>query len=171
VIYEISCYSAKEKKMNTVELLQFSVDTAFNILGLVTDDLTQEMADWQPPKKANSITANYAHILNYIDFLLKEVLIPFDDTLFQEDRPKEIVLHDVQVELSDLHKRAHDLRKSYHDWLSSLNPSDLDAKMNSSVGPLNVGQIVEIYVAWHINVHCGEISCLKGCQGAKGYPW
>lgn len=157
--------------MNTVELLQYSLDFAFEVLGLVTADLTQEQADWQPPGVASSITANYSHIITYMGWILEKSLIPCDDSLFQEDRPAETVLQDVQVELFDLHKRASEIRKAYQDWLSSLTPADLDVELKTSVGPLNVGQTVEIYVVWHINVHCGEISAIKGCQGAKGYPW
>ncbi len=57
------------------------------------------------------------------------------------------------------------------DWLSSLAPADLDHRRHMTVGELNVGQMLEVHIVWHINVHCGEISALKGCQGLKGYPW
>ena len=157
--------------MNTVELLQTSVGFAFDVLGMVTTDLTQEQADWQPPKKANSITANYWHVIAYVDFILQKVLKPCDDSLFQGDPPSEICMQEVQVELSELHHRAGEVRKDFLDWLSSLTPADLDVEMNTSVGPLNVGQVVEIWGSWHINVHCGEISAIKGLQGATGYPW
>lgn len=157
--------------MNTVELLQFSLDAAFDVLEQVTADLTQKQADWQPPGNASSITANYRHVIAYAEFELEKVLIPCDDTLFQYDPPEEIVLHDVQEELPDLHKRAGNLKKAYHDWLSSLTPADLDVELNTSIGPLNLGQTVALYLIWHINVHCGEISAIKGLQGGKGYPW
>lgn len=157
--------------MNTVELLQYSLDTAFEILGMVTGDLTQEMADWRPPGLASSITANYSHIITYADFFLKNTLIPCDDSIFQYELSPEISLHEVQADLLDLHQHASDVRAAYINWVSTLNPEDLDVVMNTNVGRLNVGQTVEIYIVWHINVHCGEISTLKGCQGAKGYPW
>jgi hypothetical protein len=70
-----------------------------------------------------------------------------------------------------LHKHADELKNAYQDWLSSLSPADLDVEMETSVGPLNVGQTVELFIVWHINVHCGEISAIKGCQNLKGYPW
>jgi len=41
--------------MNTVELLQYSLGFAFEILGQVTADLTQEQADWAPPGAASTI--------------------------------------------------------------------------------------------------------------------
>ncbi len=158
--------------MNTVELLQYSLDTAFELFGQVTADLTQEQADWQPPGEASSIGAIYSHIVTYVDFLLEKIFVPFDDTEFRKPAPPpEILMQDVQVELSDLHKHAGELKKAYQDWLSSLTPADLDVEIETSVGPLNVGQTIEFYVIWHINVHCGEISVLKGCQGATGYPF
>ena len=105
-----------------------------------------------------------------MSWILENILIPCDDSLFL-DPPPEIVLQDVQVELSDLHKRAGGLRKAYQDWISSLTPADLDVELKTSIGPLSLGQTVELYVVSHINVHCGEISAIKGCQGLKGYPW
>ena len=39
------------------------------------------------------------------------------------------------------------------------------------IGDYNLGRFLEFFVIWHINVHCGEISALKGCQGLEGYPW
>jgi hypothetical protein len=157
--------------MNTVELVQYSLDFAFEVLGMVTADLTQEQADWQPPGKASSITANYSHIITYINWFLEKILIPCDDSPFQKERPPETVLQDVQVELSDLHTRADELRKTYRAWLSSLTPADLDMVLKTSIGPLNLGHTVEAYIIWHINAHCGEISAIKGCQGIQGYPW
>jgi hypothetical protein len=157
--------------MNTVELLQYSLDNAFDVLGLVTADLTQEQADWKPPGETSSITANYSHIITYVDRVLEEILIPCDDSLFQVERPPDSILQDVHVELTDLHKRAVEIKKAYQVWFSSITPADLDVEFNTSVGPLTVGQTVELYIVWHINVHCGEISAIKGCQGLKGYPW
>jgi len=34
-----------------------------------------------------------------------------------------------------------------------------------------MGQLMETFIIWHNNVRCGEIWALKGCQGAKGYPF
>jgi len=39
--------------MDTVELVQFSLGAAFDVLGMVTADLTQEQADWRPPGVAS----------------------------------------------------------------------------------------------------------------------
>jgi len=80
-------------------------------------------------------------------------------------------MQDVQVDLSELHELAGNVKNKTQDWVSSLTPADLARKIDTTIGELTVGQMLEIYIIWHINVHCGEISALKGCQGAKGYPW
>jgi hypothetical protein len=55
--------------------------------------------------------------------------------------------------------------------LASITPEDLERKIDTPIGELNLGQLLETFVIWHVNAHCGEISALKGCQGAKGYPF
>ena len=157
--------------MNTVELLQYSLDTAFGILSQVTADLSQEQVDWQPPGVVSSIGSIYSHLITYLDLFLREICIGQRYELFASPPPPEVVMRDVQVDLLKLHSLAKNIITLTDDWLSSLTPADLDNKLESSVGSINVGQMVEVYIIWHINVHCGEISALKGCQDAKGYPW
>ena len=52
-----------------------------------------------------------------------------------------------------------------------LTPEDLERTIETTMGELSLAQMLEAYVIWHINVHCGEISAIKGCQGLTGYPW
>jgi hypothetical protein len=75
------------------------------------------------------------------------------------------------VDLPALHEYAREVQSAAQDWLSSLTPADWERKMETSIGEINLGQLLEAYIIWHINAHCGEISALKGCQGAKGYPF
>jgi hypothetical protein len=160
--------------MNTVELLQYSVGVAFDILGQVTADLTQEQVDWRPPGIANTIGSVYCHTLTYVDYFVREFCIegkrlPESVDAIPDDHV--LWLRDVQKDVSELHQFASEVRSTLQGWLSSLTPADLDRRRHTTVGELNVGQMLEIYIVWHINVHCGEISALKGCQGLKGYPW
>ena len=158
--------------MNTIELLQFSLGAAFDVLGWVTADLTQEQANWRPPGIVNSIGSQYSHILTYVDYYVRNYLIegkPQPQTV--ESRPAELWMQDVQVDLSELHAYAEQVRSTAQGWLSSLSPQDLERRELTTAGEINVGQAVELFIIWHINAHCGEISALKGCQGLKGYPW
>jgi hypothetical protein len=71
--------------MNTVELTQYALDNAFDLLEQVVSDLTQEQADWQPPGKANPIGALYWHIVAYVDQLVHEwCMAPFRHISFKD---------------------------------------------------------------------------------------
>jgi len=158
--------------MNTVELVQYSLAVAFDILKQVTADLTQEQTDWRPPGIVNTIGSIYSHILNYADCFVQDYCIegkPPPDSI--ESRPDALKMQDVQANPTELHAYADSVKNKIQDWLSSLTPADLDRKFDTTIGELTLGQMMEIYIIWHTNVHCGEISALKGCQGAKGYPW
>ena len=158
--------------MNTVELLQFSMGTAFDILGAVVADLTQEQADWTPPGKASCIRDIYWHTLSYVDYFVRTYCIEgkgLPETV--EGRPDVLRMQEVQKDLAELHEFASAVRSTVDGYLSSLTPADLDRRRHTTAGEMNVGQMLEVYIVWHINVHCGEISALKGCQGLQGYPW
>ncbi len=158
--------------MNTVELLQYSLATAFGILGQVTADLTQEQAAWTPPGTASSIGAIYWHTLTYVDYFVRNYCIEGKrQPETAESRPAELWMQDVQVDLSELHAFARQVESTAQDWLASLTPADLERRLHTTIGELNVGQMLAAYIVWHINAHCGEISALKGCQGLKGYPF
>ena len=50
-------------------------------------------------------------------------------------------------------------------------PEDLARVQETPIGELTLGQMIETFVIWHINAHCGEIPGLQGCMSAKGYPF
>jgi hypothetical protein len=77
----------------------------------------------------------------------------------------------VRVDLPALHEYAHATAQTLLAWVASLTPEDLERTIETPYGEYNLGQMLESFIIWHINAHCGEISALKGCQGLKGYPW
>jgi hypothetical protein len=171
--------------MNTVELLHYSLGNALGILGQVTADLTQEQADWTPPGIANPIGALYWHTISSVDDVVHNWCAG-QEPLNQRDGWREKVLRAsgpeageetveqmraVRVDLPTLHEYARALEEAAQGWLGSLAPEDLARKMDTPIGEISLGQLLETFVIWHINAHCGEISALKGCQGAKGYPF
>jgi hypothetical protein len=70
-----------------------------------------------------------------------------------------------------MHEYAKATSQFALDWVASLAPEDLDRILPTPIGDHNLGQILEIFIASHIDMHAGEISVLRGCQGLKGYPW
>jgi hypothetical protein len=77
----------------------------------------------------------------------------------------------LRVTLPALHDYAQATAQALRSWVASLTPEDLERTISTPVGEYTLDQYVEIFIIWHINAHCGEISGLKGCQGLKGYPW
>lgn len=173
--------------MNTVELLQHSLGNAFGILGQVTADLTQEHADWQPPGLANPIGATYWHTLSGADDVVYRWALgqePIRQREGWDDRVLTVAVPEpehggdmqgymraIRVDLPALHEYAQVVAKALHDWLGSLAPEELEQVTQTPLGEFPLAHILELFVAWHINAHCGEIAALKGCQGAKGYPF
>jgi hypothetical protein len=171
--------------MNTVELVQFSLGNAFGILGQVTADLTQEQADWVPPGIANPIGALYWHTMTSVDYVVHK-WCQEEEPLSQGAGWQERVLiaggqdggeetleqmRAMRVNLPELHNYAQAVAEAAQGWLSSLEPQDLEREVSTSLGEQTLAQLLETFVIWHINAHCGEVAALKGCLGAKGYPF
>lgn len=171
--------------MNTVELLQFSLKNALSILGEVMGDVTQEQADWQPPGLANPIGATYWHLITGTDELVhgwcmgqaplsatagwgeRILLVPAPEG--EEDLA--VILRTVRVNLPAMHEYSRAVAEAADEWLASLVPEDLERSLETPIGEINLGQMLATFGVWHIDSHCGEIAALKGCQGARGYPF
>ncbi|MFN2165565.1 MAG: hypothetical protein ACK2U9_04825, partial [Anaerolineae bacterium] len=69
----------------------------------------------------------------------------------------------VRVDLPAMHDYARAVSKAAQDWVGSLTPEDLERKLETPLGELNLGQMLEAFVVWHVSAHC--------CQGARGYPF
>ncbi len=173
--------------MNTVEMLQFSLDNAFGILGQVTADLNREQADWQPPGIANPIGAMYWHTISGADDVVYRWALGqeplrqrdgWDGRVLTVSAPEPepegdwlAYMRAIRVDLPALHEYATAVAGALQGWLASLAPEDLERVINTPIGEHTLAQVLDLFVVWHINAHCGEISALKGCQGAKGYPF
>ena len=173
--------------MNGIELMRYSLKSALDTLGTVTADLTQEQADWQPPGIANPIGATYWHTLSGIDHVVHRWCLgqePLSETAHWREKVLAVSApepeHDgdwlaymraIRVDLPAAHGYAQALSESLDDWLASLTPEDLERRVKIPFDEFGLGQLLALFVVWHINAHCGEIAALKGCQGAKGYPF
>jgi hypothetical protein len=173
--------------MNTVELLQSSLGSAFDILGQVTADLTQEQADWQPPGIANAIGATYWHTISGADEIVYRWALGQDPLREREAWTERVIkvsapepepggdwqpyMRAIRVDLPALHEYTQATAEALQGWLSSLAPEDLERVIKTPFGEYSLAHLLDLFVIWHTNAHCGEISALKGCLGAKGYPF
>jgi hypothetical protein len=77
----------------------------------------------------------------------------------------------LQVDLDVLHDYAHEVAETILRWIRTLTQEDLERKIITPIGDYSLGNFIACFVIWNNNVHCGEISAIKGLQGLKGYPW
>jgi len=76
-----------------------------------------------------------------------------------------------QIDLDALHAFAHDVANAVLKWIATLAIEDLDQQVTTPIGDYPLGNFIAFFIIWNNNVHCGEISAIKGLQGLKGYPW
>jgi hypothetical protein len=174
--------------MNTVELLQLALDNAWEILGQVCADLTPEQADWTPPGCANPIGSMYWHTVSGADevvyrWILKQEPLHqregWDGRVLAVTAPEPQQAGEayreymcaLRVRLPALHEYARAVAADLKRWLGTLTPADLERTVQTPIGEHTMADVLEVFIIWHINAHCGEISALKGCQGYRGYPF
>jgi hypothetical protein len=80
----------------------------------------------------------------------------------------------VRVDLPTLREYAQAVSAASGAYMATLTQEDLDKQVDLSgagMGQVNIGWILSNLVIGHIHDLMGEISCLKGLQGARGYPF
>ena len=80
----------------------------------------------------------------------------------------------MKIDLASLRSYAREVYAATDAYLVSLTDADLARAVDLSalgLGRMPVKQLVLLALLGNALTHCGEISCLKGLQGAKGYPF
>lgn len=173
--------------MNTVELVSYALGNALGVLDLVVADLTQEQADWTPPGLANPIGATYWHTASSVDDLVHRWIQGGEPLYLKEGWQGKVLtvapsepgrggdmlayMQAIRVDVPTLHQYFAVVAKAAQSWLASVTPEELGREMETPFGTVTVGALLERFGVWHISAHCGEIAALKGCLGAKGYPF
>ncbi|MGZ9148193.1 MAG: DinB family protein [Candidatus Deferrimicrobiaceae bacterium] len=179
---------------NVISLLREQRKAVHEILEGPMADVTPEAAHWIPPGIALPIGATYAHVVVSEDGVingmfqggaplfaaawagktgLSELPPSFD--------PKKPGFPDwsgwsrtVKVDLPALKKYAQAVYAASDDYLASLRSRDLDRPVDLTalgLGPSTVGYVINNGILGNGFTHCGEIACLKGLQGKRGYPF
>ena len=170
--------------MNALTNLREQVQQAHSLLQAVISDVTVEQMHWQPPGRANSIAATYVHCLAGEDATVQAILqggTPLyaatwaDKTGVNEIQPLSSPewARGVRVELPALFDYAQAVHAATDVYLANADAIDLAQTVdlsNLGLGETPIGYILNRFLLGHIDNMCGEISCLKGLQGGKGYP-
>ena len=78
------------------------------------------------------------------------------------------------IDLAGLRSYAKEVYAATDACLMSLTDADLARAVDLSalgLGQMPVKQLLLRALLGNALTHCGEISCLKGLQGVKGYPF
>jgi hypothetical protein len=170
--------------MNPVSLLCEQIKRAHGFLEATMEGVTPQQAHWTPPGTANPIAATYVHAIASEDLAINMVLkagSPLyasewaDKTGVSEVQPlttAEWAIH-VRIDLPTTRGYAQAVHAATETYLATLTDEELARVLDLTsfgLGQMTVGTLLNRMVLGHIDNMTGEISVLKGLQGAKGYP-
>lgn len=172
-----------------IEILVSQLKAAHDSLNQTMDGVTDEVAHFMPPGKANPISGTYAHLVFSEDlfisgFLKKEM--PLCETTFkdktgasevhpmewQEAYPKW--LKEVKLDIKQFNEYAKAVFAATEEYVATLTEEDLEKEVNMSsfgMGSKKTYDFIANLISGHVYPIMGEISVLKGIQGLKGYPF
>ncbi|MBI4595088.1 MAG: DinB family protein [Candidatus Tectomicrobia bacterium] len=178
----------------SISLLQEEIKAAHQLLEGTVGEVTIEQIHWHPAGTAIPLGASYAHVILSEDAIVNGILIGGTPLFAGEWKGKTGVselppmpnpnapgLPDwrewsrrVKVELPTLRKYALAVYAASDAYLATLIDEDLRHPV--SLAALGMGEATIEFmlingVLGHAFTHCGEISCLKGLQGGRGYPF
>ena len=170
--------------MEVIDLLRQQFKECNEWLAGTMKGVTSEQAHWKPAGTANPLGASYAHILMTQDIVANVAIkggAPLSATTWankvgiSELPPAEEVTawaqwaRLVQVDLDALSAYGEAVRTSVDQVLTSLTSSELGRTVETPFGSSTVQFLVSAALIGHTHGHTGEIACLKGLQGVKGY--
>jgi hypothetical protein len=170
--------------MSQVAGLRMAFQLMHEFLEGTVADVTDDQAKWQPPGRANSVGANYGHVVFSEDGVINGMLrggAPLmagrfaDKTGASEPPPRGFEWGEwagrVKIEMPALREYANAVYASTDEYLASISDADLEREVDMGPsGKWSVGRFLTIMMG-NVAMHTGEIACLKGLQGTKGYPF
>jgi len=174
--------------VDAVSLFRQQLQDAHWLLEETMKDVTAEQAHWAPPGIANPLGASYAHCVLSEDFLINGMLkgsaplavsawagkLGLSEPPPPPTEPWDKWGRKVQVDVQALREYAQAVYKASDEYLASVSGDTLNRPLDLSAfgaGEQTVAWLLTNAVVGHVAGHCGEVSCLKGLQGAKGYPF
>jgi hypothetical protein len=177
--------------VDAITLLRQQLSTAHQFLEGTMADVTPEQAHWLPPGLANPLGASYAHVVTSEDMIVNGMVqqaaplcatswagrtglsepMPVPGPEWEQYGPWA---RRVRIDLDALRAYAQAVYANSDAYLATLTPDDLDRPMdlsNVGVGQVNLGWVLSNLVVGHVHDLMGEIACLKGLQGVRGYPF
>lgn len=170
--------------MNAISLLRNQMKAANELLEATMADVTPEQAHWLPPGIANPLGSMYAHAVLVQDAITNGTLRAVPPLYKSSWKDKTGIsapqMHatlewarNLKVDLPALKSYAQDVYAATDAYLATLVETDLERTVDltaAGLGKAPLSWILNYFLVGHTHNMTGEISCLKGLQGAKGYP-
>lgn len=175
--------------MTALELVRINLQVAHDSFLKTTVDVTNEMADWLLPGIANPLGERYAHTVVAEDWLVHGIAqggTPWSASTWAgktgygktselkigatTEQARAFRIDDIDA-LREYEKAVF---ASSEEYLNSLDEAAMEWMFDMSF--VGEGQVPaplwwSMFVIGHLHDVMGEISILKGCLGAKGYPF
>ena len=171
--------------MDAVEVVRKAVDAGHRWYSGTVADVTAEQASYKPEGVAHSIAALAAHTVQAEDWVVNQLLqgqpMLWDRTaggqklgianvwnLGADQAASRSISYDPKV----LQPYTEAVFANTQRYLGSLSAADLDRTIElKQLGSQTVADLLMFLMIDNTLAHTGEISAIKGIQGAKGYPF
>lgn len=171
------------------EILLTQLKAVHSALEQTMEGVTDEVAHFMPPEKANPIAGVYAHLIFGEDMFLHSFLKKSptlmettfkDKTGASELHPMEWEteyprwLREVRLDMGAFNKYAKAVFGASEEYVATLNDEDVEKEIDLSafgMGTKKQYDFIANLLSGHAYSIMGEISVLKGIQGLKGYPF
>jgi hypothetical protein len=169
-------------QQNAVNLLREQYKESFNWLQGTMQEVTDEVAHKVLGERVATIAGHAAHAVSGLDFLILATVAGRAPLMMSSFQGKSGISEPppqgqdwlawgqcVKLDLPAFHAYATAVFQAVDEYLASLHDDDLPVEIETAFGKQTKG--------WWFNImelntysHTGEIACLKGLQGLKGYP-
>jgi hypothetical protein len=180
--------------MASAQLLREQLQQAHAFLDTALDDVTSEETHWQPGGMANPLGGTYAHVLFGEDAFIAALdgRAPLFADAWQGRTgvsetpplaapgafpPLSQDWHDwgrrVRVDVTALQSYGLAVRQASDTYLAALSDDDLARRLDLSAagfGEQTLAWVLSAGLVGHVLAHWGEIVCLKGLRGRRGFP-
>jgi hypothetical protein len=164
--------------LTLLDEFRWQARTSNGWLESIVRDVTSEQAAWRPPGRANTIAGTYAHIVRNQDedlnhWLFRRPMICETEWKGRAGLPgTDDFAPDAVFDWPALRAYGRAMGEFVIRTVDALTDEDLERTTELSTADIETWHgldIVRLTVGHHIRMHGGEIACLKGLQGTKGY--
>ena len=176
--------------LTALQLIKDELKNARETFESTVADVTPEQLHTLPGGKALPLGAIYAHNILSEDAIMQGMIqgkAPLAATSWKDktgvDKPMPAMDADwsknneewsksVQIDLPKLREFSKAVYSATDEYVNNLKEEDLEKEIDLGAwGKNTVVHLLYAFIIGHINNMTGEISVLKGIQGAKGYPF